>query len=330
MSPLNVEGSPDRCRLGIRVGCSMRAVAQSRHARTVSYAPDGAHDRLIPCRRRSSQPLPNWATVGGNVEQTRTPARRMDRSGFLETLTARSDQIQERLAPVRPHAVSVDGERSVVMATVVLVPPAWMGAWCWAKVAPPLREFGHDVHTLTLTGVAERAHLATPHVSLSTHIQDVVSLVEFNDLRDVILIGTSSGGAVITGAADRLAERISTIVYLDAFLLSDGQCILDLQSPERRQALQQLVDTEGDGWLLPRFAAPPWPTIVREMWQVTDEGDINWMLELLRPMPFRHFSEPVQLQRPGAIGPNRIYIRCTAMPAPPFEQAASVVRTTPG
>jgi pimeloyl-ACP methyl ester carboxylesterase len=217
------------------------------------------------------------------------------------------------------------------VATFVLVHPAWMGRWCWNKVAVQLRERRHDVHAPTLTGLAERAHLATPDVGLATHVEDVVSVVEFDALREVILVGTSSSGTVITAVAEKIADRVRSLVYLDAFLPSDGQCTLDLLPSERRKALEQLVDAEGRGWLLPRFAPPPWPVIVRgDVWQVTDESDIEWMLPRLRPTPFRHFTDPVRSQAGRTAGIERIYIRCCLRPPAPFDAAAASVRSTPG
>jgi pimeloyl-ACP methyl ester carboxylesterase len=216
------------------------------------------------------------------------------------------------------------------MATFVLVQPAWMGGWCWHKVAARLRGLGHDVYAPTLTGLAERAHLASPDVGLATDVEDVVSVVVFDDLRDIILVGTSSGGTVITGVANRISERIASLVYLDAFLPSDGQCTLDLLPGERREALQKLVATEGDGWLLPRFAPPPWPVILRgEVWQVTSEPELEWMLARLRPTPFRHFTDPVRLEPGRTNGIERTYIRCCSRPPAPFDIAAASVRSTP-
>ena len=154
--------------------------------------------------------------------------------------------------------------------TFVLVHPAWHGAWIWKKVAPLLRQQGNVVSTPTLTGLGERSHLARPDVGLEVHVSDVVNVLTYEDLRDVTLVGHSSSGVVITGAADRVPERISQVVYLDAFVPDDGQAVFDLVTPDRREALEGLVSTEGKGWLLPRFAPPPWETIVREMWGVTD------------------------------------------------------------
>jgi pimeloyl-ACP methyl ester carboxylesterase len=206
-----------------------------------------------------------------------------------------------------------------------------MGGWCWNKVAAQLRELGHEVYAPTLTGLAERAHLARPDVGLATHVEDVASVVVFNDLRDVILVGTSSGGTVITGVADRINDPIASLVYLDAFLPSDGQCTLDLLPPERREALERLVETEGHGWLLPRFAPPPWPVILRgEIWQVTDEADVEWIVPRLRPTPFRHFTDPVRLATRHTDGIVRTYICCRARPPAPFDNTAERVRSTPG
>ena len=103
------------------------------------------------------------------------------------------------------------------------------------------------------------------------HVTDVVNVLKYEDLRDVVLVGHSSSGAVITGVADRAPEQIAHVVYLDAFVPEDGQAVLDLVTPDRRQMMEALVETEGNGWLLPRFAPPPWETIVRDMWGVTDD-----------------------------------------------------------
>ena len=108
------------------------------------------------------------------------------------------------------------------MATYVLVHGAWHGGWCWNRVAPLLRAKGHDVYTPTLTGLGERVHLASPEVDLSTHVTDVVNVIEFEDLRNVILMGHSYGGQVITGVAGVIPQRIAQLAYLDAVVPNDG------------------------------------------------------------------------------------------------------------
>jgi pimeloyl-ACP methyl ester carboxylesterase len=168
----------------------------------------------------------------------------------------------------------------------VLVHPAWHGAWFWKKVVPLLRARGHLVFTPTLTGLGERSHLARAEIGLEMHVNDVVNVLKYEDLREVVLVGHSSSGVVITGAADRAPQQIAHVIYLDAFVPEDGQAVLDLITPDRRQSFEGLVKTEGKGWLVPRFAQPPWETIVRDMWGVTHDDDVRWMLDRLGPRPF--------------------------------------------
>ena len=174
----------------------------------------------------------------------------------------------------------------------VLVHPAWFGGWCWRKVTPLLRDRGHEVYTPTLTGLGERAHLASREISLATHIEDVVNVLQFEDLHRVILIGNSSGGMVITGVADRVPKRIAQVVYLDAFVPGDGQSLVDLLPPDRRQEMENLVKVEGQGWLLPRFAPLPPEKILRDIWGVTSDDDVSWALARLRKHALPAFYRP--------------------------------------
>jgi pimeloyl-ACP methyl ester carboxylesterase len=103
------------------------------------------------------------------------------------------------------------------MGNFVLVHPAWFGGWCWDKLAPQLRAHRHQVYTPTLTGLSERAHLASPDVGLLTHVEDVTAVVLFEDLRDVVLVGSSSSGSVVTAVAARIPDRVASLVYLDAY-----------------------------------------------------------------------------------------------------------------
>src|SRR5215218_11345208 len=137
------------------------------------------------------------------------------------------------------------------MATYVLVGGAWLGGWCWQPIARHLRDQGHNSYPLTLTGLGERAHLASPEVDLETHITDVVNLIEFEDLHDVVLVGHSYAGIVVTGVADRIPERISLLAYLDSGPSPDGVSFLDLQPPAARELLERLIEQEGEGWRLP-------------------------------------------------------------------------------
>ena len=216
------------------------------------------------------------------------------------------------------------------MATFVLVHPAWFGGWCWKKVAPILRGRGHEVFTPTLTGLGERAHLANREVGLGTHIEDVANVLKFEDIRDAILVGNSSGGMVITGVADRMPERIAHVVYLDAFVPEDGQSLFDIVPSERRQPMHELVKKEGDGWLVPRFAPPQWEKFVPEAWHITDQSDLRWVLPRLTATPLGHFTEPVRRINTAAERLPRTYIRCTVFPNPIFDRYAEIAQSGAG
>ena len=117
--------------------------------------------------------------------------------------------------------------KAVKPATFVLVHGAWHGGWCWQRVTDRLTARGHRVFAPTLTGVCERSHLNSPSVNLSTHISDVLNEIQWKDLDNVVLVGHSYGGMVITGVAEQLASKIASIVYLDAFVPKDGQSLVD-------------------------------------------------------------------------------------------------------
>jgi pimeloyl-ACP methyl ester carboxylesterase len=204
----------------------------------------------------------------------------------------------------------------------VLIHPAWFGGWCWRKLVPLLEAEGHEVHTPTLTGLGERAHLAHRGVDLHTHITDIVEMLEFEDLHEVVLGGNSSAGMVITGVAERVPDRIAELVYIDAFVPEHGQCLIDLVAPDRRAAMERLVETEGDGWLLPRFAPPPWEQFVQQSWEVTDPEDLAWLLPRLRPTPFGHFTTQLPRGNPAAARLPRTYVRSSRWPHPGFDHFA--------
>jgi pimeloyl-ACP methyl ester carboxylesterase len=215
-------------------------------------------------------------------------------------------------------------------AVHVLVHAAWHGGWCWKKVTPLLREQGQDVHTPTLTGLGDRAHLINPNIGLETHIQDVVNVLEYEDLNRVILVGHSSSGAVITGVAERVPERLAHIVYLDAFVPDDGQSLMDLIPPDRRRGMQQRVQSEGQGWLLPSLAPVPWDQFLRDAWRIEQAADRSWMLARLGPAPFRIFTDPVRRSNLAASKLPRTFIRCLQWPNPVFDRTADISGRTVG
>lgn len=135
--------------------------------------------------------------------------------------------------------------------TFVIVHGAWGGGHQWKEVAAALEKAtGSRVHRVTLTGQGERVHLANPKNDLSTHIQDVVNVIRFEQLDAVVLVGHSYGGAVISGVADQIPEKITQLIYLDAFLLQDGESCFDLAA-DKRDHYSKRAKEDGDGWLIP-------------------------------------------------------------------------------
>ena len=131
------------------------------------------------------------------------------------------------------------------MATFVLVPGAWLGGWAWDDVADRLRSSGHEVRALTLTGLGDRATLASSEVDLERHVDDIVTAIEEADLRDVMLVGHSYGGIPVTGAVDRIPERIATVVYVDSGPALDGTAYIEMLPPPVREATERHVAEEG-------------------------------------------------------------------------------------
>jgi pimeloyl-ACP methyl ester carboxylesterase len=196
------------------------------------------------------------------------------------------------------------------MATYVLVHGAWSGSWGFKDVAGRLRAAGHAVYTPSLTGIGERSHLANPDVDLSLHIKDVEQVLWYEDLSDIVLLGFSYGGMVVTGLVDRCAERISHLVYLDALLPEDGQSSNDINGR----------NTEGESWTV-----PPRPR------QLADPEMQAWMDARRVPQPRKTFEEKVRLSKPLAEHAFSLtYIKATADPPPgPLWGAAARVRNDP-
>lgn len=137
------------------------------------------------------------------------------------------------------------------MSSYVLVPGAWLGGWAWEEVAGRLRAAGHDVHPVTLTGLGDRAGLASSEVDLDTHVADVVEVIEGAGSGEVILVGHSYGGFPVTGAADRIPERLAKVVYVESGPMPAGGRQLDALPPDQRAAVEARVAASPGGWRLP-------------------------------------------------------------------------------
>ena len=207
------------------------------------------------------------------------------------------------------------------MATFVLVHGAWSGGWCYAKVAALLRARGHTVFTPTLTGQSERAHLLSASVNLTTHVADVANVFHYEGLGDVVLAGHSYGGMVVTGVADRIAARVSALVYLDAFLPENGQSLFDINIPANTQRFVASAGNCG-GIAVP---APP-----ASFFNV-NAADAARVDMLATPFPLAAMAERLTLTGAHATVRKRVYVHGTVLPREsPFKPFYDRVRDDPG
>lgn len=188
-------------------------------------------------------------------------------------------------------------------ATYVLVHGAWHGGWCWRHVAERLAAAGHRVFCPTLTGLGERAHLLTRAVNLSTHVQDVVALLEAEELERVVLVGHSYGGIVITGVAARAKAQLKQLVYLDSAIVEDGASWASIGLPEvvaeRRKAAQE----SSGGVSLPVPDA--------RVFGLLKPDQIGWVQRRLTPQPFGGYEETMRWGGPVGNGVPKVYVDCT-------------------
>ncbi len=193
------------------------------------------------------------------------------------------------------------------MRTYVLVHGGGHGGWCYQRVARIMRSRGQEVYTPTMTGLGERAHLLSPAVDLELHITDIVKVLEFEDLRDVVLVGHSYGGMVITGAADRATERIGHIVYLDAATPRNGQSLVDIAGPVITAARAEGRMVDGLELVLYPGKEP------MQFYGVNDPEQITWMKPKLTPDPWKCFEQKVWLTNEAAMRKiPQTHIVCTS------------------
>jgi pimeloyl-ACP methyl ester carboxylesterase len=192
--------------------------------------------------------------------------------------------------------------------TFLLVHGAWHGGWCWDQVSARLTALGHVVIAPTLTGLCERSHLLSPSVNLSTHIDDVAGEIRFKDLSNIVLCGHSYGGMVITGVAERYAERIASIVYLDAFWPRDGQSLDDITG----------------------HASQPGVNPTRAASAFMDPVNAAWANSRLTPQPVETFREKLKVT--GAVEriPKRTFVQATIGETPFFAATFERAKASPG
>ncbi|WP_030559383.1 alpha/beta hydrolase [Streptomyces aureocirculatus] len=185
------------------------------------------------------------------------------------------------------------------MPTYLLVHGAWHSGRCWDRVVPLLEAAGHRVLAPSLTGYGDKAHLIGPDVGLDTHVADVVGLIAEQDLTDVVLVGHSYAGLVISSVANQVPDRIAHLVYLDAMVPEDGETAVDVLPVT--QALIDLATRSESGWRVP----PP-----AGLFGVTDPADVAWLRTLLSDQPVRCLQQPVRLDNPAVRSVPRAHVHC--------------------
>ena len=202
--------------------------------------------------------------------------------------------------------------------TFVLVHGAWHGGWCWLRVADRLRSGGHKVFTPTLTGLGERSHLLRPDIDIGTHITDVVNVIKWERLTDVVLCGHSYGGFVVSGVAEMMAEAIRSIVFLDAFVPRDGDTPQSLTGPAIQEGIRAALQ-RGDLGMPARSAA----------FFGVNEADRAWVDALCVPQPIGTFTHKIALTGAREKIARKTYIRAKSYANPGFDKAFAVVKSDP-
>jgi pimeloyl-ACP methyl ester carboxylesterase len=203
--------------------------------------------------------------------------------------------------------------------TFVLVHGAWGGGWCWRRVADRLRRDGHAVFTPTLTGLGERSHLLRPGIDLATHVADIVSVMRWERLNDVVLCGHSYGGFVISGVAEEIPALIRSIMFLDAFVPENGDTIQKLITRPTFQDAIRAALQRGD------LGVPPPPA---EAFGV-NEADRAWVDSLRVPQPIGTFTSPIPLSGARENIARKTYIRAKGYANQAFDRALATVQADP-
>ncbi len=204
---------------------------------------------------------------------------------------------------------SLESEASRSTRTFVLIHGAWHGGWCWVHVAERLQRAGHRVFAPSLTGLADRAHLFSASITLATHVEDVVRLIEWESLDGCVLVGHSYAGQVLSGVADRLRERVGHYVFIDAVVPPDGVKHwrwADFNSEADREMRLRMIAEKGGGLALP--PAPP------ETFGVTDPEQARWVVEHMTPMPVGTYLGEIYFENGASQGLRRTYIAATIPP----------------
>jgi pimeloyl-ACP methyl ester carboxylesterase len=232
-------------------------------------------------------------------------------------MTTRRTVLAAGLGAAAAQGVAV-ADAQTMPKTFVLVHGAWHGGWCWRRVADLLERQGHKVVTPTLTGLGERSHLMSRDINLDTHVTDVVNVLIWEDLKDVVLVGHSYGGWVISGAVERVLPRVASIVFLDAFVPDDGARGLDNTSEFSRKGILAAIEN-GD------ISRPPPAAAVFAV----NEKDRSWVDSKVTPQPLGVALQPIRLTGARDRVAKKTYIRAAGWPEAIFDRYLSRCRADP-
>ncbi len=207
-----------------------------------------------------------------------------------------------------------------IASTFVLAHGAWHGGWCYARVAKILRARGHHVLTPTFTGLGERSHLHSPAINASTHVEDIVNLLRFENLSDVVLVGHSYGGLITTKLADLMPDRIRALIYLDGYVGEDGCSALDLDLPEASAFHLERAKANGG------HTIPPVPASAFGV----NAADRPWVDSLCTPQSFATLAERLTLTGRHREITSRGYVLATGWQGSPFPAIYDRISQQPG
>lgn len=204
------------------------------------------------------------------------------------------------------------------MKTFVLVHGAWHGGWCWRRVCDLLVDQGHRVFAPTLTGLGERSHLLSPTVGLDTHVADVVNVIKWERLEDVILVGHSYAGFILSGVAEQVADRIGALVFLDAFMPENGSAMIDGTSQGVRDAIAASPQTG-------EIALKPYPASALGV----AEPDRPWVDGLCTPHPMKTYTDRMVLTGARDTIAKKVFIRAKGFPSAAFDAVTAKLAADP-
>lgn len=226
------------------------------------------------------------------------------------------------IGAVAANATLTQAADKPAQKTFVLVHGAWYGGWCWSTVAKALREKGHIVSTPTCPGVGEQRHLLSKDISLTTFITSIANHIKFENLSNVILVGSGFSGVVISGVADSIPELLSKLVFLDAMVLNSGSSVFEAQPPAITKARIEQMHKEGGGIAIPAPSA--------SSYHIDDPETLKWVAARLTPQPAGTYTEKLVLRNAIGNGLPKIYVDCNATPYPPLANLKKSLKGEPG